>query len=63
MIRGLESLSYKESLRELGLLSLQKAQGEHIPVFHCLKGRYRRLLYRELRREDKAQVALSKVSS
>lgn len=42
MIKGLENLSYKENLRRtLDLLSLEKAQGEHIPVFQCLKGSYR----------------------
>lgn len=59
MIKGLENLSYKENFRRaLDLLSLEKAQGEHIPVFQCLKGSYRGqklCLCRELHREDKAQ--------
>lgn len=38
MVKGLESLSCKENLRELGLLSLEMARGDHIPVLHCLKG-------------------------
>lgn len=38
VVKGLESLSCKENLRELGLLSLEMARGDHIPVLHCLKG-------------------------
>ena len=41
MIRGLENLSYEESLRELDLFSLEiKLQGDHIVAFQYLKGAF-----------------------
>lgn len=36
VIKGLENLSYEERLRELGLLSLEKAQGNLFSVYKYL---------------------------
>ncbi|KAF4793928.1 hypothetical protein TURU_107306 [Turdus rufiventris] len=42
MVRGMEDLSYKKRLTELGLFNLQKRRGDLIVVFQYLKGAYKK---------------------
>jgi len=57
MIRGLEHLSYKDKLRELGLFSLEKRrlQGDLIAVFQYLKGDYKQEGNQLFTRVDKGE--------
>jgi len=43
MLRGLEHLSYKDRLRQLGFFSLgnRRLQGNLLAAFWCLKGAYK----------------------
>ena len=57
MIRGLEHLSYKDKLRELGLFSLEKRrlQGDLIAVFQYLQGDYKQEGNQLFTRVDKGE--------
>lgn len=71
MVKRLKNLPYEESLKELGLFTLenQKLRLDLITVFQCLKGGYkedRGSLFSRSHMEEKGQwvqVALGEVSS
>ena len=58
MIRGLEHLSYKDRLRELGLFSLEKRRlrGDLIAAFQYLKGAYKQEGNQLLERVDNSRT-------